>query len=226
MAAGCRGRKGKAGKQASGGKQAQASRLGIRASTRYYANGTASARLGLARAPALARLCPAVSPSVGFSMPLRRPRRSSVTRLSFCFCPTRTTRHATPHRAAPCRAARHATPHRTAPRRSSRCSLPQARAVVSLFPRSIRLALPFEPRRCYILLPFSPSLLFLAPASSLPPFRPFSQDVCFIPSEILSFLAVFVVRSSSSPSSFQVAHVSVRSTSLFKARLHRDGNIP
>lgn len=83
--------------------------------------------------------------------------------------------HATSRRAAP----RHIVPYRATPRRSSRCSLPQARARSSLFPRSIRLALPFEPRRCYIPLPFSPSLLFLAPASLLPPFRPFSQDVCF-----------------------------------------------
>lgn len=78
----------KAGKQA-GRQQAGSS---IRASARYYANGSAclpalgSARLGLARAPALTRTLPrypSLRSSVGLSMPLRHPRRSSVTRLSW-----------------------------------------------------------------------------------------------------------------------------------------------
>lgn len=176
MAAGCRGRKGKAGKQASGGKQAQASRLGIRASTRYYANGTASARLGLARAPALARLCPAVSPSVGFSMPLRRPRRSTVTRLSFCFCPTRTTRHATPRRAAPCRAARaprHTAPYRAAPIEPM---LSSASARSSLFFRALSVSLfRSSPVGVIFFSLFLPRYFFSLPQARYRPFGPFRR---------------------------------------------------
>lgn len=177
MAAGCRGRKGKAGKQASGGKQAQASRLGIRASTRYYANGTASARLGLARAPALARLCPAVSPSVGFSMPLRRPRRSSVTRLSFCFCPTRTTRHATPRHTAPRRAAPRATPHRTVPRRADRAdALFRKRARSSLFFRALSVSLfRSSPVGVIFFSLFLPRYFFSLPQARYRPFGPFRR---------------------------------------------------
>lgn len=62
----------KAGRQASSKQARRYTSL-----TRYYANGSLclpSARLGLARAPALARLYPADS--------LSRPRRSSMTRLS------------------------------------------------------------------------------------------------------------------------------------------------
>lgn len=155
-----------------------------------------SARLGLARAPALARLCPAVSPSVGFSMPLRRPRRSSVTRPSFCFCPTRTTpRCATPRQAA-----------LIEPMLSSASA--RARAVVSLFLRSTRLSLSLSAiraRRCYIPLPFSPPLLFLAPASSLLlPLRSSSRDVCFTPSKSSPLLAISVARSSSGLPRFEL----------------------
>lgn len=159
-------------RQAGTGKQARYTSFNALLRQRHCL-GSARSRSGARASPTLPRRL-----SIGrvLSMPLRRPRRSSVTRLSFCFCPTRTTRHATPHRAAPCRAARHATPHRTAPRRSSRCSLPQARARSSLFFRALSVSLfRSSPVGVIFFSLFLPRYFFSLPQARYRPFGPFRR---------------------------------------------------
>lgn len=209
-------------RQAGTGKQARYTSFNALLRQRHCL-GSARSRSGARASPTLPRRL-----SVGrvLSMPLRRPRRSSVTLVSrSASVPLEP--HATPHRAAPCRAARHATPHHTA-RRADRAD--------ALFRKRARGRLSFSalyPSRSSVR---APSVLYSSPFFSLVTFSRSRKLATALSAlfagrllysvEILSFLAVFVVRSSSSPSSFQVAHVSVRSTSLFEARLHRDGNIP
>jgi len=220
---------------------------------RYYANGSACPRLGSARSRSGARASPTLprrlaAAAVGrfvLSMPLRRrPRRSSVTRLSTrgtsrsvlrpdSAVPAASERHAGSSRAVP----RRATPRHATARRSRRADVPadalfrkRARVVVPLLPYhvSVSSSTPQGPIALYSSAFLSPVTFSRSRQFSLPPFQSSPRDVCFSPSGS-SFIAV--VSAVVGPSSFR-AHllansrrVSLQHVRAPRARFHRGGSV-